>query len=341
MSIIGGLFTAASAKIAGQIKQSFDTTVKAFQQGSATITQTLDAVTKERSDAITRLSGLKGGKEQLDKLLPSLDDEIASLKTQQQNILRSFDEALNVLVLKTNTFNDALSGAYTNWVAINKQVQDYVNAGGNAAKAAQFLSLSLKDIQQQNQEQLNQGQQQAISDALRLNDLLQQKVDLERQYNQQIFALQNADSIERANNGVVSRAQQLQQAQLNNQRQLTNLNNEISLTGQKVSAEQKIFSIASNINELHREDNLLTLASLNIQLAKYASIKEFLKSISTDANGITSLNSGAFSNQGVSIGTINVNVQTPNGTLIDGGGTGKAIGSSIYDEILARQRQGT
>jgi hypothetical protein len=303
LSLIGGLFTAAAKRIAEDIKKSFQKTIDNYQNGNATLIETLNAVERERTDAISRLSGKKGGKDELDKILPEFDQEIASLKLQQKQIVEGFEASLSLLRIQSDT----LAQVEKQWTDINKQVKDYLDAGGNAAKAQEFLALSLAKIRQDAQDQLDQSEQDAIQDALKLNDLLTQRNKLNEDFAKQEFDLINADALERKQAGAVTRGKELADLRAQHQKDLDAINDQIKQAQVRVDKETKVFNLATDITALHRRDEELTLKALDEQIQKYKDLKDV-------ASGVFSLTpTAAVSNYFNQTYTFNVNVNSDSG----------------------------
>jgi hypothetical protein len=327
---IGGLFTKEAKRIGEQISKEVNATLKSFNTGGATLIDTIRALERERQEAITRLSGKKGGKDELNKILPDIDEKLASLKDQQKTLLDSFNEQLSVMRLQS----DVLGNVLKTWQDINKQVKDYIGAGGSAAAAAEFLSLSLAKIRQQNIDDLNQGEQQAIGDALQLNELLQQRIKLQNDFNKQQFDLINADSLERRAAGSVSRGQQLAQQKKDFDDQLSQLNAQITGTQQKVSLEKQVFNLVSDTAALQQRQNQLNIIALQEQIQKWKDMQTVIASIVLGSNGLFTLAPG-FGGGGTTIGTVTVNVNTGSGPV-----NGKQLGSDISDAIRSLGRSG-
>jgi hypothetical protein len=324
-SIIGGFFTAAARHIAEEIKKEFSKTVDELHAGTINLNQAIQQIEQERIDAINKLSGKKGGKDQLNQILPELDKELASLKQQQKDIFDSFEQQLNALSLHSN----ALSSFLQTWQQINKQVKDYLDAGGNAAKAAQYLSLQLEKQRQDAQQQLTDGQQQAVQDAINLNNLLKQRVDLIKQEAQSEFNLINGDAMERRESHAVVVGKQINQQREQFKQQIDDLNTQISLTSQKVSAEKQIFDIANTISGLHRQDEALQLAALQKQIANYKDLQKIIAGIQQNPDGSFSLGQGF----GVTIGAIQVTVPASTNPNEFGNDVGDAITQTIRDNF--------
>lgn len=337
-TLIGGIFTAQAKEIANNIKTAFAATVQAFQDGTSTLVQTIAGIQTERDNAVSQLSGQKGGKEQLDTLLPQLDQEIAQLKQQQLDLINNFNQSVNVLQLQSTT----LSAIETQWQGINKQVTDYINAGGDAATAQRFLSLSLQQIQISTQDQLNQANQTAISDAQNLNSLLLQRTNLETSFAQQQFQLTNQDSLERLQDGSVARGQQLAIQQQQYDLQLADLNNQISLTTQKVTLESQVFDIATSTAALNLQSNTLTIAALNEQILQWKAMQQIIADITENGAGVftgTGILSQIASTTPVAPMSVTIYVNVPSGTT-NPTGFGNTVGDSVAAAIQSKLANG-
>jgi hypothetical protein len=283
LSFIGGLFTAAAKRIGEDIKKSFSQTLEEYQAGNKTLVETLQSLEQQRMSAISRLSGRKGGQDQLNQLLPEFDREIQRLRDQQQEIVESFDTALNNLRLQS----DVLEQVYGQWASINEQVKEYVGAGGDAAKAAEFLSLQLGKIREETLRDLEQAEQDAIQEAIALNDLLEERNKLVEDFRKKEFDLINQNSIERRQAGSVARGRELQELRTQQQQALDNLDQQIRLSTIKVDKEREVFQFSTDIAALHRRDEELTLKFLDAQIQKYRDMKTLIESIVLGPNGFT------------------------------------------------------
>jgi len=331
LEFFGAMFTHTAAKIAEDVKKSMQDTVTAFQDGDATLQQTIVALQNQRISAISQLSGKKGGQDQLNQLLPQLDQQITQLQQQQKQTIQTFEEQLTIL----ERHSDTLGTIQQQWDGIVKSVRDYLSAGGDATLATKYLSAELEKIQADTQDQLDQGNQQAIQDAISLNGLLQQRLDLVKNFAKQEFDLINADSLERRQAGSVSRGAQITEAQQQYQQQLDALDQQINLTQQKVDKESQVFSIASNINDLHRQDDALTLKALDQQIQKWLDMKSIIESIRMQDTGIYTSGNPIFGGS-VSIGTITVG-DLGNTAPAD---VGRQIGDSVRQAVQDAMRNG-
>jgi len=327
VSAISGLFTAAARHIAEDIKKQFDKTMQAYQNGAATLQQTLQEVQAERASAIAQLSGKKGGQDQLDKLLPTLDAEIAQLQQQQKQIIDNFDTSLQKLKLHS----DVLSETLDQWKSINEQVKEYIDAGGDAAAAQEYLSLSLEKMKEDAADQLQSGESDAIDKALQLNDLLKQRQQLIDDYNKSRFDNLNADALERRTSYGVDVGIKQSQADKDFQDQLSDLNQQIDLANQEVQAYQTIYQLSSDTATLKKEASQIELDNLLKQIAALKDYQSIYNSIYKNPSGTYSAQTSNVTNN---LGTINVTVN--GNSQVDG----KELAQTIQSELERNGRYG-
>jgi hypothetical protein len=320
LSFVGSLFANAAKKIAEDVKRSFEKTIDQYRSGNATLVTTIQQLERQRSEAIARLSGKKGGKDQLKEILPEFDREIAELRQTQQQIVTDFDSALQSLRIQSDT----LSQVDRQWRSINQQVKDYLGAGGDAAKAAEFLRLSLADLQADLARELEQSERDAIQEVLRLNDLLKQRQSLLDDFKQREFDLINADSIERRQAGSVTRGKELDRLREEHTEQLRQLDDQIRLTDQRVQKEREIFNLSTDIAAVRRRDEELALNALDGYIQKLQDLKALVgMSVSFAPAGVGSV---------IQIGSVDV--------VIQGTGTqaGQQAANAFLDEVYRKAR---
>jgi hypothetical protein len=269
LTFIGGMFKGAAKKIADDVKKSFSRTMEAYQNGNATLVETVNELERQRSQAIIRLSGKKGGKDELKDILPEFDREIQQLKLRQTEITADFEDSLSVLRQQS----DVLADVNRQWQGLNDRVKEYLGAGGDAAKAAEFLALSLADLQQQASNELEEAERDAIQEVIKLNDLLKQRQQLVDDFKQKEFDLVNADSIERRQAGSVTRGREVDRLRKEHQETLNNMDEQIRLTTVRVDKEREIFNLSNNIADVRRRDEELSLKALEAYIAKLKDLK--------------------------------------------------------------------
>ncbi|CAK0752192.1 hypothetical protein CCP3SC15_1830003 [Gammaproteobacteria bacterium] len=317
-SFVGNLFMAAAKRIGEDIKKSFQKTLDNYQSGNTTLVETLAILERERTDAIIRLSGKKGGKGELDQILPEFDREISSLKQQQRDIITNFETELRLLNLQS----DALAETAKQWADINKQVKEYINAGGDATNAATFLSKQLESIKNAAISELASAEQEAIGDAIKLNDLLDQRNQLVSDFRKQEFDLINGGAIERQQAASVTKGKELDDLRKKNAEQLAQLDQEITRQTTRVAKEREVFNLASDIAALKRRDEEMTMNALEAQINKWKDLKSIAASIFMGEDGL-------FRGVGTifQVGSVQVTVSGISGNP-------QEIGSGIADSML-------
>src|SRR5262249_22589410 len=125
------------------------------------------------------------------------------------------------------------------------------------AAANEWLTRSLQQYSITVQEDFNQANEDAINDALKLNDLLFQRQQLIDQINDQIQGVLSQGVLGRQATRAQTAGEQIYQIKQAADRQLEQLNAQISATQYRVNAEQQIFSLAST--RIGLETQLLTL----------------------------------------------------------------------------------
>jgi phage-related protein len=274
-SFIGGIFSNASKKLAAEIEKEIKGIEQSYQNGQTNLIGTINALQQEKQNAISQLSGVKGGQDQLDKILPALDQQIAQLTQQATAIRVAFDSAVKGLQLgggELTTWNNT-------WTAINKQVRDYLDAGGSLSEANNFLSLSLKQQEKTLQDSLEEGEHSAIADAIKLNDLIKQRQQMIDDQKQAEFSLLTKDSLEKRQSQAVLDGQAITKQKKADADKLNDLNDQINLVSQQLGLEKSVFTIATDIAALKQRSNAIELDQLNQQLDKYRQMQDILQKV--------------------------------------------------------------
>jgi len=299
VSLIASAFTAAAKRLAEKIKKAFDKTLENFRDQSETLGRTIGELERQRLQAIERLSGKKGGKKQLEELLPEFDRSIKDLIKQQQEVQDSFEDELGALRLG----NDALRNFSSAWDDVNKKVQAYVDSFREGEftlekqqNAVEFLSRSLEKLQGDLLDDLVDAEKEAISNALELNDLFKQRSDLIKQmvkdqeeFNKAQFELLTADAIEARVAGVVQRGNALVKLredfadkQKETQEQIRLLNLEIAAKQKVFEKTKSIFNLTLDTGKLKDRQNQLDEQSLDRQIQKWKDIQAIINGIKRD-----------------------------------------------------------
>jgi hypothetical protein len=275
VSMIGNMFAAQAKHIADDVQKKFDSIMQNYQNNTASFTETMAALQQEQSTAIAQLSGTKGGQGYLSEILLQVQQTEAALRAQVVQAQNNFEIQTSTIMQSTEVGKQWMQ----TWASIEQQVKDYLyKNGGNAALATEFQNAELADQARKIQDQYNQGLQQAVQDNYTLNGLMMSR----QQIQLSILQLENqmSDSIERRQAPALGLAAQQTKLQLEQlKQQLSDTNNQINIEQQKVSAENSMFGLTTDINALHKEDAALQMSALNEQLANYKEMYRIIQSI--------------------------------------------------------------
>jgi hypothetical protein len=275
VSMIGNMFAAQAKHIAEDVQKKFDNIMQNYQNNTASFTETMAALQQEQSTAIAQLSGTKGGSGYLAQILLQVQQTEAALRAQVVQAQNNFEIQTSTIMQSTEVGKQWMQ----TWASIEQQVKDYLyKNGGNAALATEFQNAELADQARKIQDQYNQGLQQAVQDNYTLNGLMMSR----QQIQLSILQLENqmTDSIERRQAPALGLAAQQTKLQLEQlKQQLSDTNNQINIEQQKVSAENSMFGLTTDINALHKEDAALQMSALNEQLANYKEMYRIIQSI--------------------------------------------------------------
>lgn len=283
-SSIGRLFTRAARNAARQIRQSFQEIVTAYNAGSLTLGETIRRVEAERERAIRKLSGKKGGRKELEKLLPEFDRTLAELRSRQSAIFERFEASLELL-RTGEQFRDVAADVRE----LVRQYREYVDAGGDLARANEFLSRSLAELRARSAGELAEGEEQALEDALRLNELLQEREKLLAESADEERRIRSRGVRERQRTIAQEKSAELEAVRRRREERLAELDQEIRLLQVKVDTEARVFDLAQDRVAL--EMRLLELRRQDFErdLARLAALRDVVAGIVPGAAGALTL----------------------------------------------------
>lgn len=273
-SMIGGMFEQQAKNIANDVQQAFNNILEQFNTQQINFTQAMDELNQEKNDAISQLSGTKGGKPYLTQILDQINQTQENMQFQATQSQQQFQIQTTVMQQSTQTAQQWMQ----TWAQIEEQVKQYLQEGGSTSMAAEFQNGELATQARQLQDQYNQGMQQAIQDNYTLNSLTLTRQQLQLSILQ--LQEQTGDSIERKEAPALGLAAQQTKLQLEQlQQQLSDTNNQITIEQNKVTQENTLFGLTTDINSLHAEDAALQNTALQEQLANYKSMYAIIQQI--------------------------------------------------------------
>jgi hypothetical protein len=278
IGLVSGIFSGKARKaaeaIAKQITDEINKSLKDYALQNATMAQTIKALQAERAQAVSQLSGKKGGRDQLDKILPQLDQQITQLQEQQKQIMIQMDQNLQVI------------GSAAPWQpllqniqSVIKQYKDYIGAGGDVVKANQFLKDSFANMKVTDTATLNQDMQDAINNALQYNDLLLQRQQYIAQTTQQIEDIMAAGAPSRMRTTAQTKMSQIEQIELERNQRLAEMNEQITVAGYRLTSEQKIFDLAQTRVGLEAQLAQLQMATIDQDVARIAALRDLVNAL--------------------------------------------------------------
>ncbi len=272
--MITGLFTRGAQNVAKGITRKFQAIITAFNTGSANLGETIRRLEDERASAIQRLSGKKGGRKELNKLLPQFDEALATLQAQQRAVFEQFDERLDLL-RTGEAFRDVAADVRE---AV-RQFRAYADAGGDLAKANEFLSLTLEQLRGRSAEELAGGETRAIEDALRLNALLREREDLLASSAEDERRILSRGVLERQRTVAQDKSGELEALRRRRAERLADLDQDIRVLQLKVGAESRVFTLAQDRVALEMRLLDLKAREFDREAAQLASLKEIVAGI--------------------------------------------------------------
>lgn len=289
MSVVTSLFEQSIQNMVTDINEQIQAINQQAQLKQIGIQEQIKELQQEEANAISMLGGKKKAQSQLQTILQSLNSEIAQLQFQAAQTIQQFNDMVSAANTGTAAGNQVATQWLSTWTSINQQVEAYVQAGGSLATAAQYLNQQLQLQQQTLTNQLNQGYQTAIGDALQLNQLEQQKVQMMKQEAATEFGMLNADSVERRTASAVATGVALTNQRNQYSLQMQTMNQQIALEQGRVAAESQVYNLNMSIAALQNTQNALNIAALNQQLLQYQEIQKILaatQGINFTAGGI-------------------------------------------------------
>lgn len=270
---LGGIIGSKNAAVKEHIDQmntTYKTVMNEFSQNTNNLQSTITQIQLLLQQARQLQAKSKKGSSEYQKAIDQYVQEVQQLQTQQLQIIRDMNEQLAVLSAPVgiqSTLND-LKG-------ILEQYQKFEGAAqtvDDLARAHQFLTESVQQYEQNLETQLAQDNTQAINDALKLNDLLYQRSQILLQYNNQVQGVLSQGVLTRQLTRAQTAGQQIQQLTVAFNRQMEQMNEEISATRFKVQAEGQIFNLATTRVGLETQLLLLQNDQTKIDMQRIAGL---------------------------------------------------------------------
>jgi len=265
-----------------QIMDSYSTNNQSLQQ-TVTMLQNLIAQAQQMQ------SQTKKGGQQYAQLILQYNQEITQLQDTAETTMTQLQQQLQVLAEPT-PYQSIVQSVQS----IVQQYAQFAGAASNAtqlAQANQFLTESLQQLGVSYTQQLQQDETQAIQSALSLNELYNQRNQLNQQYLLQVRSIMGQGTITRGVTQAQSKFSQLYDADVNQQNALDQINQQINLAQYQVAAEQQIFNLATTKAGLETQLLQLQEVGVNNDMARIAAMQDLLNTMASTGYSITNLSS--------------------------------------------------
>ncbi|MBI3662134.1 MAG: hypothetical protein HY234_03665 [Acidobacteria bacterium] len=216
--------------------------------------------------------------------MPQFDEVLATLRAQQQAVFEQFDERLGLL-RTGEAFRDVASDVRE---AV-RQFRAYVDAGGDLAKANEFLSLTLEQLRTRSAEELAGGEARAIEDALQLNNLLREREALLASSAEDERRILSRGVLERQRTVAQDKSFELEALRRRRDERLADLDQNIRVLQLRVDAESRVFSLAQDRVALEMRLLDLKAREFEREAAQLAALKEIVAGIVPGAGGLFTL----------------------------------------------------
>lgn len=280
--VLGGILGAKQQQVTNNINSlntSFTNMNQAFAMNTNNLNVQLQALQGLMAQAQAMQASSKKGHAQYQQVIDQYIQQINQLNVQQANTLRQMNQQVAILTEP--------QGAQSFLTTIQQIVQTYQQFEGAAqnadqlATANQFLTLSLQQYATTLEQQLDQDNQQAIQDAIQLNDLLYQRQQMMLQYNDQVQSILSQGVLTRQLTRAQSTGEQVQQLTVQYQMQLDATNEQVEATQYRVTAEQQIFNLATDRVGLENQLLAVQNAQAAYQMQAIVGLQGIVNQLST------------------------------------------------------------
>jgi hypothetical protein len=285
--IVGNKMAQAQQYIT-DMKKKFDGVVQGIKDGTISMNQGIQQLQSLRADVAAQMGhSKKKARSAFQSELDAMDQQIQALQAQQRKMMEDLATQVSILQAPTD-----LQSALGDLDSLIKKYQEFAGAASNAmelAQANEYLSLSIKNLADTTQKDLDSAEQTAIEDAIKLNDLYDQRNQLLADYASQEYDIMTRGVLVYQRTLAQSKMQELQQAQKNRDQQLDKLNQEIALTKYKVDAENKVFTLATTRMTLEAQLLKLQDAAIDKDMIRIKALQQVVAALNASGGSITSI----------------------------------------------------
>lgn len=277
-AIVGGKQARVQRDIT-ELTNRFKDIMNQFDQNTNNLNLAIIRMQDLAQQAREMQSRSKKGHEDYQKQIDQYNDQIRQMEIQRMQIIRDMDQQLAKL--------RAPYGMQEYLGTLQEIIQQYDKFAGAArnaeelANANELLVRSLRDYEYELQQKMATDEQGAINDALQLNDLLYQRQQLVRQLSDQIAGVMSQGVLTRQLTMAQTKGAQVYEIQVNAQRQLEQMNEQIAAANYRVSLESKIFGLAQTRIGLEMQLLVLQNRQTDWDMERILALRQFYSELSS------------------------------------------------------------
>jgi len=265
------------------LQSTYKTIMTEFAQNTNNLNITIGQLQVAMQQAEQLQASSKKGSSEYEKIVVQYMDQITTLQNQQSQIVRDMNTQLALLQLP-----EGAQGYLSTLQDILQQYEKFEGAAKTTTELANanlYLIDSMKQYELNLENQLATDNEQAINDALQLNDLLYQRQQSLLQYNNQIQGMLSQGVLTRQNTRAQTVGQQVYQAQIEQQRQMEQINEQIAAAQYKVNAEQQVFNLASTRVGLEMQLLSMQNAQTNLDMQRIVALQSLVNQLASGNYG--------------------------------------------------------
>jgi hypothetical protein len=248
----------------------------AISNGTTGIQQGIQQLQSLRQSVISQEGhSKKKQKAQLEQEAQAINDQIIALQRQQEAMF--IDLGLQLKVLNSPTQFQGLLGSLKDIMDQYKKFAGAARDAKDLAMANQFLADSLRNFADTQATALNEAEQGAIQDAIKLNDLLRDRKQLLTDEAQTEYDIMTQGVLVNQRTVAMTKMQQIQQARNQMNIQLQQMDQDIALTTYKVNSEKQIFDLATTRIDLEAQLLKLQEAQTDKEILRIEALVQIVK----------------------------------------------------------------
>jgi len=235
--------------------------IAAFDQGAASLKDTIARLEAERADAVRRLSGRKGGEKELRAITEQIDAQLAELRKRQREILEDFRRGLAMLKVPEGARDAAEAIAQ-----IARTLREAADAGATAAEQMEYFKRSIEDLTTRLGRELRDEERETIGLLMREIDLRKERDEVIKQAAEDEAAVRRRAGLERALTPAQQAALEIRKIRERRDERLRELDNEQRLLDAQLEGRKELFGLS--LGQLSLDDARRALLERQVALER-------------------------------------------------------------------------